>query len=403
MNGDVLELASGERVEIIGDPNLATNTVPVRRAAEGTAAGDRHRQRHDPPDLQQPDRRRDQPERRRPAAGRRSPSICQTWQHPVQVGGSLQASAGYQTSAGVRTPFEQVKMDALQNLMDDMEVVVVLRPGRGPRRGGPAEAEGPEGPAVGQQHDQPRPTPGPTRPPTSSATPCELVPGRRRRPRRPAAVDQLHDRPGDLGPGGRCGSNAGTNVFGTPIDVFEAPFLGGVTIIEAPLLKPFTAVALTSSEVRMRMKRNEFWNPRGIARRRLRRRLDGRRGRRDREPRPPRLARRGHGLLRQLIGPARLDRPSAGPIGRPGGPPQARLPPLSSYVFPGYPAFLEAAAAELGRPESAGPARRIAPADRPGQPLRPGRPRRPGARRRASWPRPPSSATSSPPPSGPPS
>jgi hypothetical protein len=52
--------------------------------------------------------------------------------------------------------------------------------------------------------------------------------------------------------------------FGTPIDVFEAPFLGGITIIEAPLLRPFTAVALTSSEVRMRMKRNEFWNPRGI-------------------------------------------------------------------------------------------------------------------------------------------
>jgi hypothetical protein len=32
---------------------------------------------------------------------------------------------------------------------------------------------------------------------------------------------------------------------------------------------------------------------------------------------------------------------------------------LSSYVFPGYPAFLESAAAELGYPESAGPARRI--------------------------------------------
>src|SRR4051794_8911290 len=39
MNGDVLELASGERVEIIGDPNLGANTVPVRRAAEGTVAG----------------------------------------------------------------------------------------------------------------------------------------------------------------------------------------------------------------------------------------------------------------------------------------------------------------------------------------------------------------------------
>jgi hypothetical protein len=34
---------------------------------------------------------------------------------------------------------------------------------------------------------------------------------------------------------------------------------------------------------------------------------------------------------------------------------------LSSYVFPGYPVFLEAAAAELGHPESADPARRIAP------------------------------------------
>jgi len=34
---------------------------------------------------------------------------------------------------------------------------------------------------------------------------------------------------------------------------------------------------------------------------------------------------------------------------------------LSSYVFPGYPVFLEAAANEIGRPESAALARRIAP------------------------------------------
>src|SRR3954451_21708685 len=29
MNGDVIELASGERVELVGDPNVTTNTVPV--------------------------------------------------------------------------------------------------------------------------------------------------------------------------------------------------------------------------------------------------------------------------------------------------------------------------------------------------------------------------------------
>ena len=34
---------------------------------------------------------------------------------------------------------------------------------------------------------------------------------------------------------------------------------------------------------------------------------------------------------------------------------------MSPYVFPGYPSFLESAAAELGRPESASLASRIAP------------------------------------------
>lgn len=39
MNGDVLELASGERVELTGDPNVLNNTVPVRRGAEGSTPG----------------------------------------------------------------------------------------------------------------------------------------------------------------------------------------------------------------------------------------------------------------------------------------------------------------------------------------------------------------------------
>lgn len=56
---------------------------------------------------------------------------------------------------------------------------------------------------------------------------------------------------------------AGETVFGTPINVLEAPFLHGVTILEAPLLRPYTAIALTSSEVYIRNKRNPFWNLRG--------------------------------------------------------------------------------------------------------------------------------------------
>ena len=56
---------------------------------------------------------------------------------------------------------------------------------------------------------------------------------------------------------------AGETVFGTPINVLEAPFLHGVTIVEAPLLQPYTAIALTSSEVYIRNKRNPYWNLRG--------------------------------------------------------------------------------------------------------------------------------------------
>ena len=43
MNGDVLQLVSGERVEITADPNLASNTIAVRRGAEGTASSTRAR------------------------------------------------------------------------------------------------------------------------------------------------------------------------------------------------------------------------------------------------------------------------------------------------------------------------------------------------------------------------
>ncbi len=56
---------------------------------------------------------------------------------------------------------------------------------------------------------------------------------------------------------------AGETVFGTPINVLEAPFLHGITIVEAPLLRPYTAIALTSSEVYIRNKRNPFWQLRG--------------------------------------------------------------------------------------------------------------------------------------------
>ena len=260
MNGDVLELASGERVEISATPNTATNVVFVRRGVEATtpstgASNDV---------IRLIGNSRTGGEIDQDAVALRPTNVsqfCQTWQHPVQVSGSLQSSGSYQTSQGVRTPFDQNKMDALRNMMDDMEASTYY--GRG------------EDPSV-------------TRRPKQKGIKTLLSVNNVSNPTNAAAykvTDFLRDtleacRIGGGDPDVLLLStnfmvglalwgqsvmrvDAGTNVFGAAIDVFEAPFLGGVTIIEAPLLKPFTAVALTSSEVRMRMKRNEFWSPRG--------------------------------------------------------------------------------------------------------------------------------------------
>ena len=261
MNGDVLELASGERVEIIADPNVAAGTVSVRRAAEGTTAGTGN----SGDTIRLISNSRSGTEINQNGVAIRPVGVtqyCQTWQHPVQVGGSLQASSSYQTSPGIRTPFEQVKMDALQNLMDDMESSTYY--GRG------------EDPAVAARPKQKglkallsiNNTLSPTNAGAYKATDFirDTLELSRAGGGDPDILVLSTNFMLGLATWGQAlmRVNAGTNVFGTPIDVFEAPFLGGLTIIEAPLLKPFTAVALTSSEVRMRMKRNEFWNPRGI-------------------------------------------------------------------------------------------------------------------------------------------
>jgi hypothetical protein len=261
MNGDVLELASGERVEIVGDPNVDNGTIPVRRGAEGTTAGTG--QSGDTVRLIGNSRTGAEINQNGVALKPVGVSqFCQTWQHPVQVGGSLQASSSFETYSGVRTPFEQYKMDALQNLMDDMEYSSYYGLGEDP-----AVAARPKQKGLRALLSSNRTT-SPIN--AGAYKPTDLIRD---------TIQQCRVNGGDpdvllvasnfmtgLAMWGQAVQriDAGTNVFGTPIDVFEAPFLGGLSIIEAPLLKPYTAVCLTSSEVRMRMKRNEFWNPRGV-------------------------------------------------------------------------------------------------------------------------------------------
>ncbi len=260
MVGDVLELPSGERVEVTADPSPSANTVAVRRAAEGTTAGTAPA--GEVVRLIGNSRTGAEVDQKgvsfRPAG---VVQFCQTWQHPVQVGGSLQATTGYQGSSGVATPLDQSKMDALQNLLDDMEVSAFYGLGEDPAVSGRPKQKGLRTLLASSR----------TIAPTNAAAykPTDLIRDTLERARigggEPDVLMVSTNFMSGLATWGHAAQriDAGVSVFGVPIHVFEAPFLSGVTLIEAPLLRPYTAICLTSSEVRLRMKRNEFWSPRG--------------------------------------------------------------------------------------------------------------------------------------------
>lgn len=179
---------------------------------------------------------------------------CQTWQHPIRC-------REYPSPRKNAAPFDQNRMDALQDLMDEMEISSYYGNGEDSPVTGRSQQKGvrellttnrttsPENASAYRPTDFIRDTLEKCR--AGGGDPDVVL----------VSTNFMHG----FAIWGHAVQrlNAGSNVFGTPIDVFESQFLGGVTIIEAPLLKPFTAICLTSSEIRLRMKRNEFWNPRG--------------------------------------------------------------------------------------------------------------------------------------------
>ncbi|MEO6810624.1 MAG: DUF5309 family protein [Isosphaeraceae bacterium] len=269
MVGDVLELmdtagTSIERVEVTADPNVSTNVLTIKRAVEGTTA--RANTAAGNTTIRLIGNSRTGGEVDQTGAAFKPVAVsqyCQTFQHPVQIAGSLQATPGYQLAPGVASPFDQNKMEALQNMMDDMEVSSYY--GMGEVRGSGTSRPKQKGLKTLIATNK---TVSPTN--AGAYKPTDLMRD---------TFEKCRSNGGDpdvllvstnfmtgLATWGHPAQRleAGSTIFGTPINVFEAPFLGAITIIEAPLLRPYTAIALTSSEVRMRMKRNEFWNPRGV-------------------------------------------------------------------------------------------------------------------------------------------
>ena len=257
MLGDVLELASGERIEVTAKNN--NTVVTVTRGASGTTPA----AQNNATTVRLIGNSRTGGEVNQEGVSllpTRVEQYCQTFQHPVQIAGSLEAESDMQLPAGSRAPFDMFKMEALQSLYDDMETTLYYGIGDSGSSSGRPKLKG-------MRQLFGNVVTSPTNAGTYKAVDFirDALESCRSDGGQPDILFLSSNFMTGLATWGHAAQriDAGTNIFGTPIDLFEAPFLNGVTIIEAPLLRPFTAFAITSSGIQVRTKRNEFWQDRG--------------------------------------------------------------------------------------------------------------------------------------------
>jgi hypothetical protein len=185
---------------------------------------------------------------------------CQTVQHAYQVGGALQADANYVT--GFATPLDRDRMLAMQHVMDDFESAVYY--GKGVPLSSSTSRPLMKGlQALVQTNNVLTPTNAAAYKPSDlvrdTLQACFNGGGN------PTVMLVSTDFLSGFAVWGHAAMRlqAGATVFGTPIDLFEAPFLSGISIIPAPLLRAGTAICLSDPEVRIRLKRPMIDKPRG--------------------------------------------------------------------------------------------------------------------------------------------
>lgn len=193
---------------------------------------------------------------------------CQTFQFPVQISGSAQSTRAQVLPGGIQTPFDFNMTVQLQNMVDDIETSCYYGIAQAPNDavGVTAKMNGLR--SILQTNNISSLT-GATPVNAAAYGATDLVRDTLQAARSGGGEPDLLIVSTNFMSGFATWGQAiqrvpaGETAFGTPINVLEAPFLHGVTIVEAPLLRPFTAIALTSSEVYIRNKRNPYWQLRG--------------------------------------------------------------------------------------------------------------------------------------------
>lgn len=184
---------------------------------------------------------------------------CQTVQQPYGVGGALQADTNYVSGEGM--PLPRDIMIAMQHCMDDFESSILYGTGV------PLTSATTRPMMKGIRQLVGNKTTSPTS--ASAYKPADLI-----RDTTQACINKggnpnllvvSSDFQSGLAVWGQAAMRipAGENVFGTPIDLFEVPFLNGLSIVMHPLLRTGTAICLSVPEAKVRIKRSMFNKPRG--------------------------------------------------------------------------------------------------------------------------------------------
>jgi Family of unknown function (DUF5309) len=279
MNHDVLQLVdsvtgNSEYVQINGDPTSSTTfnvlrgvsgTTPLTSVASGSTVNLIGNSRNGA-EVNQTGLT---------TIGVSRTQYCQTFQFPVQIGGSAQTARAQVMPGGIQTPFDFNMTVQLQNMVDDIENSCYYGIAQAPT----ADSGTPDAATTAKMNGlssilvtnnigglaNPSATPVNGSAYGSADLIRDTLQAARQNGGEPDLLVVSTNFMSGFATWGQAIQRipAGQTVFGTPINVLEAPFLHGVTIVEAPLLRPYTAIALTSSEVYIRNKRNPYWNLRG--------------------------------------------------------------------------------------------------------------------------------------------
>lgn len=272
MNHDVLELVdlatnNTERVQISADPSSST-VFTVTRGVSGTTALSSVANGSKVNLIGNSRTGAEVTQTGLSTIGTSRTQYCQTFQFPVQIGGSAQTARAQVLPGGIQSPFDFNMTIQLQNMVDDIENTCYYGISQAPvdsssttakmnglrsilttNNIGSLNGTAPTGAAAYSSTDLIRDTLQAAR--AGGGEPDLLI----------VSTNFMSG----FATWGQAVQRipAGETVFGTPVNILEAPFLHGVSIIEAPLLRAYTAIALTSSEVYIRNKRNPYWNLRG--------------------------------------------------------------------------------------------------------------------------------------------